>query len=246
MDGRRHLEIGKGILLLVAGFVILSAGTVAFGGNENQDPMKAEKEKVMKWRKDRDQFFKTHQRSPLQPKERKSFKALEYYPFNPRYYFSGPIVRYSFRIDNPKYYATFLTNKGTHKRYIRYGEFHFNLDGKDYVLEVYKSILSDNLFVPFKDLTNGKETYEGGRYIDTEILPGYRMVLDFNMAYDPSCAYNDKFTCAIPPKENYLNVEIRAGETSKEGKPSPALLFPAGSSKQFSHTQSDRKDSKGA
>src|SRR4030042_775664 len=75
-------------------------------------------------------------------------------------------------LDNEKYYATFLTNKGTNKRYIRYGKLQFRLNGKDYTIETYKSILSDMLFIPFKDMTNGKETYEGGRYIDAEILPG--------------------------------------------------------------------------
>jgi len=64
--------------------------------------------------------------------------------------------------------------------------------------------LSDTLFIPFKDDTNEKETYEGGRYIDAEILPEYKMVLDFNMAYHPSCAYNDKFVCVLPPRENML------------------------------------------
>ena len=67
-------------------------------------------------------------------------------------------------------------------------------------------------FIPFKDKTNGKESYEGGRYIDAEILPGYKMVLDFNMAYHPSCAYNDKFICVLPPRENMLDLEIRADE----------------------------------
>jgi uncharacterized protein (DUF1684 family) len=86
------------------------------------------------------------------------------------------------------------------------------LDGKEYTVEIYKSILSDALFIPFKDKTNGKESYGGGRYIDAEILPGYKMVLDFNMAYYPSCAYNEKFICILPPKENTLNVEIPAGE----------------------------------
>jgi uncharacterized protein (DUF1684 family) len=88
----------------------------------------------------------------------------------------------------------------------------FKLNEKDYTIEVYKSILSDMLFVPFKDMTNGRETYEGGRYIDAEILPGYKMVLDFNMAYYPSCAYNEKFICALPPRENMLEIEIKAGE----------------------------------
>ena len=111
-----------------------------------------------------------------------------------------------------------MTNKGTSKRYLRYGKFRFKLEGKAYAVEIYKSILSDTLFVPFKDLTNGKETYEGGRYIDAKILPGYNMILDFNMAYHPSCAYNEKFICALPPRENMLTIFIKAGE--KNLKPS--------------------------
>ena len=86
------------------------------------------------------------------------------------------------------------------------------MNEKDYAIEVYKSILSDALFIPFKDKTNGKETYEGGRYIDAGILSGYKMVLDFNMTYFPSCAYNEKFVCALPPRENMLEIEIPAGE----------------------------------
>ena len=202
----------KGLIAFLIGFLFVLTGTPLLGESEYQEDIRIEKEKVMRWRRERDQFFKTHQRSPLTPADKKKFKALEYFPFNSAYYFLGPIERYILHINDPKYYATFLTNKGVNKRYIRYGKFHFNVDGKDYIIEVYKSILSDNLFIPFKDLTNGKETYEAGRYIDAEILTGYRMVLDFNMAYHPSCAYNNKFTCAIPPKENYLNVEIKAGE----------------------------------
>jgi len=171
-----------------------------------------EDQRVTEWRKERDQFFKGHERSPLPPGEKKNFKGLKYFPFDPKYVFCAGIERYIFHINNPRYYATFLTNKGTNKRYIRYGRIHFRLEGKDYTLEVYKSILSDSLFVPFKDETNGKETYEGGRYIEAEILPGYKMVLDFNMAYHPSCAYNDKFICVLPPRENVLAVPIRAGE----------------------------------
>ena len=112
--------------------------------------------------------------------------------------------------------------------------FIFNLDGKEYTLEIYKSILSDNLFIPFKDKTNGKETYEGGRYIDAEILPDYKMILDFNMAYNPSCAYNEKFVCVLPPRENMLDIEIRAGEKNFQIATlsilvsSPALQIPWG------------------
>ena len=194
-------------LFLPTIFLLFAATSLAAEGEDYPD-LKIQEKRVLEWRKERDTFFKTHQRSPLSPKEKRNFKGLKYYPFNPKYVFCGQIERYSFHINNPKYYATFLTNKGINKRYIRYGTFHFKLDGKEYSIEIYKSILSDNLFIPFKDKTNGKESYDGGRYIDAEILQGYKMVLDFNMAYHPSCAYNDNFICVLPPRENTLDVEI--------------------------------------
>jgi uncharacterized protein (DUF1684 family) len=169
-------------------------------------------QRVMEWRRERDNFFKTHERSPLPPGQKRVFKALEYYPFSPKYIFFGQIERYIFYINDPSYLAIFQTNKGTHKRYIRYGRFHFSLDDKTHTIEIYKSILSDTLFIPFKDETNGKETYEGGRYIDAEILVDYKMVLDFNMAYHPPCAYNNQLICVLPPRENVLDIPIRAGE----------------------------------
>jgi len=202
------------IFLVFLNLLIFSvfSGLSMAGEGEKTDFKVQQKKLALEWRKERDEFFKSHQRSPLTPKEKKVFKGLKYYAFDPNYAFSGEIKRTILHINNPDYYATFLTNKGTNKRYIRYGKFLFQLNGKEYVLGIYKSILSDILFVPFKDRTNGKETYEGGRYIDAEILPGYKMVLDFNMAYHPSCAYNEKFICVLPPRENMMEVEIRAGE----------------------------------
>lgn len=202
----------KKLAFLITGVLLFLEGAALCGEEGDKEFLVNEKKYVQEWRKDRDEFFKTHQRSPLTPAEKKSFKGLKYYPFDSRYVFSSQIERYILHINNPKYYATFLTNKGTNKRYIRYGKLQFKLNAKDYTMEVYKSILSDMLFIPFKDMTNGKETYEGGRYIDAEILPGYRMVLDFNMAYHPSCAYNEKFICALPPRENMLEIAIKAGE----------------------------------
>ncbi|MGO8987568.1 MAG: DUF1684 domain-containing protein [bacterium] len=199
------------ILWMIGIFTLIQGIPVAVGGGV-QEEMKLEEQRVLEWRKERDTFFKTHQRSPLLPNEKRHFGGLKYYPFDPKYVFSGQIERFVFNINNPKYYATFLTNKGTNKRYLSYGKFRFTLDGKQYAIEIYKSILSDYLFVPFKDKTNGEETYEGGRYLDAEVLTDYKMVLDFNMAYNPSCAYNEKFVCVLPPRENMLNIVIRTGE----------------------------------
>lgn len=207
------MKIGTTFLFLLTLLALSILPGEAIGGGASEKEVRALQEKaVQEWRKERDEFFKTHQRSPLVPEDKENFKGIRYFPFSPDYAFYGKIERYNLHINNPDYYATFLTNKGTNKRYLRYGKFHFRLHGKEQTLEIFKSILSDLLFIPFKDRTNGKETYEGGRYIDAEVLPGYMMILDFNMAYHPSCAYNDKFTCVLPPRENMLPVEIRAGE----------------------------------
>ena len=170
-------------------------------------------EAIQSFRKERDHFFKTAPNSPLEESDKLHFKGLHYFPIDRRYRFEGSIERYIININNPKYYATFLTNKGPKKRYIRYGKFKFTFEEKEYSLELYKSIGSDAIFIPFKDRTYGKETYEGGRYLDAEIrMPGYKLVVDFNYAYNPSCAYNEKFVCVLPLEENQLNAEIQAGE----------------------------------
>jgi uncharacterized protein (DUF1684 family) len=207
------MKAGKIISVLLITWVFsLVQGIPATTRGEDWKETAFQEQRVLKWRKERDAFFRNHQRSPLLPQDKKNFKELKYYPFDPQYVFSGTIERFVFNINNPKYYATFLTNKGTNKRYLSYGKLRFTLDGKQYNIEIYKSILSDTLFVPFKDKTNEKQTYEGGRYIDAEILSDYKMVLDFNMAYNPSCAYNEKFVCVLPPRENMLDIEIQAGE----------------------------------
>jgi len=168
---------------------------------------------IQTFRKERDHFFKTAPNSPLEESDKLHLKGLRYFPIDLKYRFEGEIERHIININNPKYYATFLTNKGPRKRYVRYGKFRFSFEGKEYSLELYKSILGDTIFIPFYDKTNGHETYEGGRYLDAEILmPDYRIIIDFNLSYNPSCAYNEKFVCVLPLEENRLNIEIRAGE----------------------------------
>jgi len=193
--------------------VLLFMGIV--GPVYSKEPESKEKiiQAIQLLRKERDHFFKTAPNSPLEESDKIHFKGLHYFPIDLRYRFEGVIERYIININNPKYYAIFLTNKGPKKRYIRYGKFKFTFEEKEYSLELYKSITSDIIFIPFYDKTNGKETYEGGRYLDSEIImPGYRIVVDFNYAYNPSCTYNEKFVCVLPLEENRLNIEIRVGE----------------------------------
>ena len=194
------------ILLMVAS---LSGGLVYPKEKSSQQNIQL----IREFRERRDRFFKEHPRSPLDDSHRSNFKGLAYYPVELKYCLEGKIERYKYHIMNPQYYANFLTTRGVKKRYIRYGRFQCQISGKEYVIQLYKSPGSDHLFIPFRDKTNGDTTYKGGRYLDAEIImPGYKTVIDFNMAYNPSCVYNEKYICIIPPKENNFDVEIKAGE----------------------------------
>ena len=112
------------------------------------------------------------------------------------------------------------TYSGVNKTYVKYGKVKFRINGRKQTLTVYRSLslqqlakYKDYLFIPFKDKTNGDESYGGGRYLDlktTDIKDG-ELVLDFNKAYNPYCAYNHKYSCPIVPSENHLDAEIRAG-----------------------------------
>ena len=107
------------------------------------------------------------------------------------------------------------------KRYFRYGHIHFLLGGKKLQLTIFQSkdlltdpTYKDYLFLPFTDLTSGEESYGGGRYIDLEMkdIRNNKVIIDFNKAYNPYCAYTTGFNCPIPPRENDLAVAIKAGE----------------------------------
>jgi hypothetical protein len=202
---KKVLNLGM-IILLSIGIV----GPVYSKEPESKDEII---QAIQSFRKERDHFFKNEPNSPLEESDKIRFRGLHYFPIDLKYRFEGTIERYIININDPKYYAIFPTNKGPKKRYVRYGKLRFTFEGKEYTLQLYKSILSDAIFIPFYDKTNGHETYEGGRYLDAEILmPGYQIIVDFNLSYNPSCDYNEKFVCVLALEENRLNTEIRAGE----------------------------------
>ncbi len=113
------------------------------------------------------------------------------------------------------------TYSGLQRPYIKYGILSFILKGEKLNLSVYKNLMlkdnpsfQDYLFIPFKDLTNGNETYGGGRYLElrTGEFKDGKVLLDFNICYNPYCAYSEGFNCPIPPFENHLAVKIEVGE----------------------------------
>jgi len=171
---------------------------------------------IQREREEKDRFFREDPKSPLSPKNQKSFKGLNYYPVDLDFVISGQLER------DPKGrrdYVKLPTNRGNYRTYIKEGIFRFKIEGKECVLTVFRSLGRSTLFLPFKDRTNGHETYRNGRYVDVEIMGDDRIVVDFNRAHNPFCAYNPKYTCAYAPEENTLDVTIRSGE--KKLIPSP-------------------------
>lgn len=171
------------------------------------------------FREGRDKEFRNRAESPLREEDFATFKGLNYFPENKEFRVKAQLTRTS----DEKYFQM-PTSSGITKKFVKYGVLNFELNGKKYSLYVYQADLAvlkklpeyaDLLFVPFKDLTNGKETYGVGRYIDIKQPSTGEVILDFNLAYNPNCAYgSDRYSCPIPPKENFLRVEIKAGEKS--------------------------------
>lgn len=164
------------------------------------------------FRKQKDKFFKDAAESPLLAEDKESFHNLNYYPVDPTYRVVATLVPDAhpgtFRVQ---------TTTGDFKEYTRIGRLEFQLGGQTYSLTAFmppadEPLHGNRIFVPFRDSTCAKETYGAGRYLDLNKRSGDQYVLDFNRAYNPFCAYSPYYSCPLPPGENILPVEIRAGE----------------------------------
>jgi uncharacterized protein (DUF1684 family) len=174
---------------------------------------------IVRFRRERDELFRSHPQSPIEPDEKASFKGLRYFPHDPDY----RLRAYFERADG----SELLIDTGGEDGAIRYrraGHLHFQLHGERCRLTVLSlAQYAGGLFVPFRDATSRHETYGAGRYLfdtakDTdglvlEITAGSPdVVIDFNYAYNASCAYNPRWACPLAPPENYLTVAVKAGE----------------------------------
>jgi hypothetical protein len=170
------------------------------------------------FREGREKDFRNPQLSPLRPEDVSKFQGLNYFPID-----AGYRVKAEFTPTPDEKYFMMPTSSGRARKYIKIGTLSFKLSGKDYVLSAYQSeqIVNDaklrenkgSLFIPFRDLTSGTDTYGGGRYLYLAAPKDKETILDFNLAFNPSCAYgNESFSCPIPPKDNFLTIEIKAGE----------------------------------
>lgn len=175
---------------------------------------------ILKFQEELNAEYKNPEESPLSAKEQKEFKSLPFFPIDEHYK-----VLAKFEKLPPSSFFQMKTTANSMKDYDVYGVLTFNFEGKEYRLNVYQSHMlrtqekyKDYLFLPFTDKTNGDETYGGGRYMDLKIPDGDTMELDFNKAYNPFCAYAEGYACPIPPRENDLDLTIRAGVMYKPKK----------------------------
>jgi uncharacterized protein len=200
----------KNIIYILVAIVLAISIFYAFQGSQDDTAYIKEIEKE---RSEKDRFMRTSAESPF-AKAPETYKGLNYYP---------PDIRYRIMANlNPieeKKTVVLTTNDGKEQRYIEYAYAEFKLDGvsnKLLILEIADmGPFRGKLFLAFGDETSAVETYGAGRYLDVTKTPGSSTIkLDFNLAYNPYCAYNDSFTCPLPPRENILAIPIKAGEKS--------------------------------
>ncbi len=172
-------------------------------------------EAVKSFREIRDKSFRNASETPLLKEDFLKFKGLEYFETDAKL-----AVKAKFEKTSDAQVFMMPTSIGTPRKYFKYGVLTFEIGGKSFALTAFQSEAEtkktehkDALFLPFRDFTNGTETYGAGRYLNIKIPMESVVILDFNFAYNPSCAYgNDEFSCPVPPKENFLQTEIKAGE----------------------------------
>lgn len=173
-----------------------------------------EKSGIKKFQQELNAEYRNPKETPLRGDNFTRFKAHPFFPVDMKYRITAQFTK----TENAEPFDL-PTSSGKTKVYKEYGKANFTLDGKAYTLTLYQSMdlikqekYKDHLFLPFRDATNGKETYGGGKYMDLTIPEGSTIILDFNTSYHPYCAYNAyDYNCPVVPQENRLPVEIRAG-----------------------------------
>jgi uncharacterized protein (DUF1684 family) len=176
------------------------------------------KKQVETEREQKDKLFKMHPQSPVSLEQQRKFKGLDYY-----YPDSDYRIECQSHEHKKKGILKIEDTQGSERVFFKRGEFKFKINGTNCQLQSYKnSPEEDRLFVPFRDTTSGKETYGAGRYLDlepqTHQIPGGKWMLDFNQASNPWCADNKEYACPFVSLENWLKVEIQAGEKTYEDR----------------------------
>jgi hypothetical protein len=175
-------------------------------------------QQVIAWRQQKDAAFRApdNKDSPIPAANRTTFPGLVYFAIDPNYRVPAALTP---EAANPPIIIELQTSTDERDKYQKVGTLAFSLSGASYKLTALapQADSLDRLFVPFGDLTNGNETYKGGRFLELDRTSTGLYDLDFNRAYHPYCVFNPSYSCPVPPRENRLAVAIRAGERLAEG-----------------------------
>jgi uncharacterized protein (DUF1684 family) len=209
----------KSALYFIAIVLLFSSCRQNKNGTEKYTAIQADSMKIAfnDYLSQRNRSFSKEPWSPLLDSDRESFHSLKYFDYDINWHFEGKLELLS----DPDT-VIIHGSKGEERKCFNYAYFNFSKDGSDYRLLIlkfpaHKIGAKPYLFLGFWDKTSGNETYGGGRYIDIEENEENYYVIDFNYAYNPYCAYNHRYTCAVPPLKNRLPLAIKAGEkTFKE------------------------------
>ena len=197
----------KNILLLVVLGVVIAAVTYTLTATESPEDYI---ERIEDERERQYKFIRFNIDSPLSDEQKRNFKSLNFYPIDPDYKVMARIIP----IENKKVRELPMTD-GSTERYIEFAYAEFvlnNIPLRLLLLQDVSEVDKKNFFVAFADETSARETYGGGRYINARQSGKNSITIDFNLAYNPYCAYNPDYACPIPPRENILNVPIPVGE----------------------------------
>lgn len=195
------------ILIIFVSVVVLAA--VGYMLTSAEDP-EVYLEKIEAERERQYKFIRYNIDSPLSDEQKQNFKELDFYPIDPLY----KVKARSVSIEEKRMREVPMTD-GSVEKYIEHSYAEFELNGKTNRLLLLQSVDEKdmrNFFLAFADETSGRETYGGGRYINVRQDGKTSITIDFNLAYNPYCAYNPDYACPLPPKENLLNISIEAGE----------------------------------
>ena len=184
--------------------------------HEHHEHEASYEDQIAGYREAKDTFFKTSPRSPIPEAERGAFDGLPYYPIDPAYRFEDLAVE-PYAGNEPSTFQIPTSDGGLRPAH-RAGTLTFELGGEPRRLTgyVFDGGDPDVLFVPYLDATSGAETYGAGRYLDLEPEDDGTYVIDFNLAYHPSCVYDIQFSCPLTPAENRLPIRVEAGERLAE------------------------------
>lgn len=196
--------------------LLLTCSCMSLFAQSFQEPWASYAKRIEAERAQTDSIFRVPNKSPLDSENVSKFSGLEYFPLDSSFRVTAKLYRNKKR---PKFEMPTSTDRLP--VYRRHGKLIFQLSNTQCTLQVYQNVrlskkdgYQDYLFVPFTDLTSGAESYGGGRYLDLRLNPKLKeveIIIDFNLAYNPYCAYGSRWSCPIPPKENDLPVRVEAG-----------------------------------